>query len=140
MRSDADANWADGIAAPLREMLDSGASDDDLDRFLCARRDGDEELAQMLHSEPQRPALSAVQASSASYVEMSLTRIRVAAIKPVVNQLPVQDLVLYIRFVNCASELLVEAHACSAVWESQSVVEAAAGSLQQAALEWLKAR
>jgi len=137
MSSSVDASWTDGIARPLYEMLDRGASNDDIDRFLGASRDGDVGRARRLFSEAGQLGASSKLESS---VEIALKGIRVAALRPVVNELTAQELLYYIDFVNRASELLVETHTDEAIWARHAVVEAAGSSLRQAALEWLRGR
>lgn len=140
MSSSVDASWADGIAKPLYEMLDRGASNDEIDRFLGASRDGDVETARRLFSEAGRYAPSGTSLRPESSARIALKGVRVAALRPIVNELTAQELVYYIHFVNRASELLVEAHADEAIWASHAVVEAAGSSLRQAALKWMRRR
>lgn len=140
MSSSAEAHWTDGIAKPIYEMLDRGASNEEIDRFLRARRAGDLESAQLVLSEVERPAPSRASSRPASPAGIALMGIRVAALRPVVNELTAQELLHYIDFVSRASTLLVEAHADVAVWENRAAVHAAGSSLSQAALKWLRRR
>ena len=140
MSSSAETHWTDGIATPVFEMFDRGASDEDVDRFLRARRDGDVKLARMLLSEVGRLAPSVASSRPVSSAEIALQEIRVAALRPVVNELTAQELLHYIDFVIRASELLVEAHADGAIWASHAAVQTAGSSLRLAALEWLRRR
>jgi len=140
MISSAHASWADGIATPVYEMLDRGASNDDIDRYLRARQGGDVELARRIHSEAGRsPRLRASSRldSSAAIASRDIT---VAALRPVVNELTAQELQYYVYFVKRASELLVETHDEESIWASPTVVEAAGSSLGQSALNWLRSR
>jgi hypothetical protein len=139
MSSPAEAHWTDGIATPVYQMFDKGASNEDVDRFLRARQDGDLELAQRLLSEAGWLAQPGAPSRTESSARMALQDIMVAALRPVVNELTAQELLNYIAFVSRASELLVE-HADEAVWESHAVVQAAGSSLRQAALKWLSGR
>ena len=108
MSSPAEARWTDGLATPVYEMFDRGASNEDVDRFLRAHQDGDLELAQRLLSEAGRLAQPGASSRLESSSRMALQGIMVAAFRPVVNELTAQELLNYIAFVSHASELLVE--------------------------------
>jgi hypothetical protein len=136
----ADPNWTKGIAKPLRELLEGGASDDDLDRFLCAHRDGDVELAQTLLSATRLVTQATTPAHSGLSTATALANLRTAALRPVVNDLTAQELHFYVHFVIYASELLVANHPDDAMWTSGAVIEAAAASLKQAALDTMRTR
>ena len=140
MSSPAEARWTDGLATPVYEMFDRGASNEHVDRFLRAHQDGDLELAQRILSEAGRLGQPGASSKPESSARMALQGIMVAALRPVVNELTAQELLNYFAFVSRASELLVEAHADEAVWSSHAVVEAAGSSLGQAALKWLRGR
>jgi hypothetical protein len=138
MSSSADAGWAEGVAPLVFEMLDNGASDDDVERFLRARQDGDTELSLRLQSEAARVARPSSTSRLDSSTVIASRGITVAALRPVVNELTAQELQYYIYFVQHASKLLVETHAEESIWASPAVVEAAGSSLRQAALKWLR--
>ena len=132
-------DWTKGIAKLLRDLLDSGASDDDLDRFISAQRDGNVELVEALLSTARQINAPAVRRCSESGVEATLARIRVAALRPVVNDLTAQELHFYIHFVIHASKILVAQQSDEAMWDSRAVVEAAAASLKRAAFDSMRA-
>ena len=138
MSSSTDAGWAEGVAPLVFEMLDNGASDDELDRFLRARQDGDTELSLQLQLEAGRLARPSSNSRPDSSTVIASRGITVAALRPVVDELTAQELQYYIYFVQHASKLLVETHAEESIWASPAVVEAAGSSLRQAALKWLR--
>lgn len=139
MHEPAKRDWSSGTSQELRVLLESGASNADLDLLIQARRDGRLDVAQrLLLSTCQRPS-SGSRANSYSVDDQALVSLRVAALRPVVNRLSAQELLRYIRFVHLASELLVEARVDDPFWGSESAVAAAATSLSQSALASLQA-
>lgn len=131
----ADPDWIKGAVEGLRKLLDGGASDDELDRFVTACRAGDVETTQALLS----GAVFKVRLTDAykdkTGTEAAVWRLRVAALRPVVNQLSARDLHRFIRFVVHASSALVQTHPDEWLWSTHAAVEAAASCLRQAALE-----
>lgn len=138
MRKVAAWDWTNGISRQLRVLLDSGASNDDLDLYIQARRGGRTEAAQPLLSSTTREPTSGARAGPCGGDDQALMNLRVAALRPVVNRLSSHDLLRYIHFVHLASQLLVEARGDDPFWRSESAIAAAATSLTQSALESLK--
>lgn len=112
-------------------MAMAGAPDAVLQSFIDARRRGDADLATRLLSqypEPKGPA------ASLSVVE----RLRVAALRPVVNSLDAHALYAYVSILwpltDHASRDAVDPRS----WESAAFVETLAQRLMHAALEQLQ--
>lgn len=112
-------------------MAMAGAPDAVLQSFIDARRRGDADLATRLLSqypEPKGPA------ASLSAVE----RLRVAALRPVVNSLDPHALYAYVSILwpltDHASRNAVDPRS----WESAAFVESLAQRLMHAALEQLQ--
>lgn len=123
--------WADGIAAPIRELLASGAPDAVVDKFIRARQEGDEELADQVLSSATQTAL----AEGGPY--LALTRLRIAALRPVVKTMTPQELLRYFLFVQHASERMAETHSGEAFWTSSSALDAAGKSLARTWLDFI---
>lgn len=133
-------DWADGIAKPVRELLDGGASDEHIERFIGARREGRLDLAREIFLSAAQRASDGVPLNSERCVNINLQKLIVAALRPVVNSLPTEQLHRYVHFVHQAAELLIESHQDRSIWESKASLEAAASSLGQAGLKFLNAR
>jgi len=124
-------DWTDGIAAPLRELLASGAPDDVVDKFIRARQEGDEVLADQVLSAATQPV------STEREPCWALTRLRVAALRPVVMNMTPQELLRYFLFVQHASERMAETHPGEAFWMSSSALDAAGKSLARVWLDFI---
>lgn len=124
-------DWTDGIAAPLRELLASGAPDDVVDKFIRARQEGDEVLADQVLSAATQPV------SAEGEAGWALTRLRVAALRPVVMSMTPQELLRYFLFVQHASERMAETHPGEAFWTSSSALDAAGKSLARVWLDFI---
>ncbi|MBS0304129.1 MAG: hypothetical protein JSR43_01930 [Proteobacteria bacterium] len=125
-------DWVAGIADEVRRLALAGVSDGVLQAFIDARRRGDTELAASLlslaahRSPPTAPAMTA------------LERLRVAALRPVVNSLDAHALYAYVSILwpltDHASRNAVDPRS----WESAAFVETLAHGLMHAALEQLQ--
>ena len=124
-------DWADGIAAPIRELLASGAPDAVVDKFIRAWQDGDEELADQVLS----AATQTVLAEGGPY--QALTRLRIAALRPAVKTMTPHELLRYFLFVQHASERMAETHPGEAFWTSSSALDAAGKSLARTWLDFI---
>lgn len=123
--------WPTGLSDELRRMAMAGAPDAVLQSFIDARRRGDADLATRLLSQYPQPNGPA---ESLSGVE----RLRVAALRPVVNSLDTQTLYAYVSILwpltDHASRNAVDPKS----WENEAFVETLAHSLMHDALEQLQ--
>lgn len=116
------------IESDLRRMALSGASDDSLRSFIDARRSGDIDLAKRL--------LSVAHDAPASPVALTpLERLRVAALKPLVNTLDAHMLYSYIRIVWPLTDQFVRDHRYPSQWTNDTFVDSIAHSLMSVALQ-----
>lgn len=129
-------DWADGIAAAIRELLASGAPDAVVDNFIRARQDGDEELADRLLSAATQTGMAAGGPYSCEGNIRALTNLRVAALRPVVNSMSAEELFRYFLFVQHTSERMAETQAGEAFWRSRSALDAVGKSLARAWLDF----
>ena len=116
----------------LRRMAMAGASDDALQQFIAARRRRDTELANRLLTQFQTP-------SGPTHAPTPLQRLRVAALRPVVNSLEAQALYSYICILWPLSDQAVRTTVEPTCWENDSFVASIADSLMHVALEHLQA-
>ena len=124
-------DWSGSVEDELRRMAMAGASDDVLQQFITARRRGDTELANRLLTQFQTPS-SPVPATT------PLQRLRVAALRPVVNSLEAQALYSYIGILWPLSDQAIRTTVEPTCWASDSFVDAIADSLMRVALEYVQ--
>lgn len=125
MTSDA---WKVGIEDDLRRMALAGASDDQLRCFVDARRRGDIGLADRLMSLAQKTPADPVALTP-------LQRLRVAALRPLVNSLEAHALYAYIGILWPLTEKLVREHQDLSQWANDTFVESLAQGLVFVVLE-----
>ena len=75
-------DWATGISELLGQLIEKGANEDELTRFVEARRAGDTELADRILSEPSVPRVLPVTSDLGSALDDVLLQVRVVALKP----------------------------------------------------------
>lgn len=127
-------DWVTGIADDVRRLALAGVSDGVLQAFIDARRLGDTELAASLlrlaahRFLPTAPAMTA------------LERLRLAALRPVVNSLDAHTLYAYVSILWPLTDHASRNEVDSRCWDSEAFVETLAHSLMHAALEQLQPR
>lgn len=135
MLENAIEDWATGICRPLYQLVDDCADDETLERFIKARKAGDAGLAnQILASSRPSPPVDQTPDLSPE-LDGVLGQLRVAALKPVVNQLDVRRLHQYIYDVWHLSEHVVRANKDESFWSAEPVIEAVAEVVMRFALE-----
>lgn len=109
----------------------AGAPDEVLQSFIGARRSGNADLAARLLSQYQRaqapsPCLTAVQ------------RLRVAALRPVVNSLDAHTLYAFVGIIWPLTDHASRSDVDPSCWESSAFVDELAHRLMHTALEQLQ--
>jgi len=137
MSDDANVDWATGLSQLIQQLASEGASDEMINRYIEARRTGDSGLATRILDEPRSPG-SAHAKQEESAVERALKNIRIAALRPEVNQLKGPSLLQYVLFVVELSEQIVKLVPDEALWESTAVTATVAQHVRNAAMEWLQ--
>ena len=123
--------WPVGIEDDLRRMALAGATDEELQLFIDARRRGDTGLANRL--------MSLAQEAPAHPVALThLQRLRVAALKPVVNSLEAHSLYAYIGILWPLSDKLAQDHQDPSQWANDTFVDSIAQSLVFVVLEHMQ--
>ena len=122
-------DWVVGIAEDVRRLALAGVSDEVLQAFIDARRRGDTELAARLLS------LAAHRSHSTAPAMTAMERLRVAALRPVVNSLDPPTLYAYVGILWPLSDEVVRSHEDPRHWTSEAFVEAIAQRLMHVALE-----
>ena len=127
------ADWADGISPCLRQLISAGADDNEISRYLRAMSTGDNKSASKI--------LNRAQAMSAPHDSLSidsiLNRVRVAAIKPVVNSLDASLLQHYIQLMQEVSGAVVQKLKDEPFWSVDAAVAAVAEVVRRACLDLL---
>lgn len=127
-------DWVASIANDVRRMGLAGTSEDVLQAFIDSRRRGDNERAESILSlslqqvHPPRPAMT------------SVDKLRVAALRPVVNAIDSSTLYSYIGIVWPITEEIVRGHEDPTHWAHESFVDAIAQSLVRVVLEHLQVK
>ena len=115
------ADWADGISPCLRQLISAGADDNEISRYLRATSTGDNKSASKI--------LNRAQAMSAPHDSLSidsiLNRVRVAAIKPVVNSLDAPLLQHYMQHMLEVSGAVVQKLKDEPFWSVDAAVASA---------------
>ena len=137
MSDDANVDWAASLSQRVRQLASEGASNEMIDRYMEARRTGDSVLATRILEEPRSPGPAQTNQED-SAVERALKNIRIAALRPEVNQLKGPSLLRYVLFVMELSEQLVKLRPEEALWESTAVTATVAQYVRNAAMEWLQ--
>jgi hypothetical protein len=122
-----------GIEADLRRMALAGASDDVLQSFVDARRRGDTDLADRLLALTQDPF-----GPTPAPALTPLQRLRVAALRPVVNSLDTHVLYSYVRILWPLSDQIVRSYQDPNHWASDTFVDSIAQSLMRVTLEHIQ--
>lgn len=110
----------------------AGATDDVLQAFIDSRRRGDSDHAECMLKQAQqqcrspRPALTPVE------------KLRVAALRPVVNAIDSSTLYSYIGIIWPITEEIVRSHENPEHWSNDSFVDAIAQSLVRVAMDQLQ--
>ena len=112
----------------LRRMALAGASDEELQEFINARRCGNVEHANRMLVQFQTPA-------PPSPALTPLERLRVAALRPVVNRLDAQALYAYICILWPITEQALGTTVEPTCWASDTFVDSIADSLMRVVLQ-----
>lgn len=127
------ADWADGISPCLRQLISAGADDNEISQYLHATSTGDNESASKI--------LTRAQAMAATHDSLSidsiLNRVRIAAIKPVVNSLDAPLLQHYMRHMLHISGAVVQKLKDEPFWSVDAAVGAVADVIRRACLDLL---
>jgi hypothetical protein len=119
------------IEDDLRRMALAGATDDELQSFVDARRRGDTELVDRL--------MSLAHVAPADPVALTpLQRLRVAALRPLVNSLDAHALYAYIGVLWPLTDQLVQDHQDPSQWANDTFVDSIARSLMRVALKHIQ--
>lgn len=134
MSNSSDEDWASGASRTVRWMIAHEATDDEVDRYLLARRTGNDHVGRtILRTLEQRPAFEHSDAENTA-PDDRLSRLRVAALKPVVNRMSATDLQRYVLAVWRLSEQVVVA--CEDhQWNDGATFEAIAALVVEQALK-----
>ncbi len=139
MTDGADVDWATGLSQRVQQLACEGASHEQIDRFIHAKRNGDSQLVARILAEPRTSCLTKQTRDDSAY-ESALMSIRIAALRPEVNQLQGPILLDYVLFVLEMSEQVVKARSDDRYWESKSVIVEVAQYIRDSAIEWLRSR
>ena len=139
MTDGADVDWATGLSQRVKKLAREGASHEQIDRFIHAKRIGDSRLAAQILAEPRALRLAKPTRAESAY-ERALTSIRIAALRPEVNQLQGPLLLDYVLFVMEMSEQTVKALPDESYWDSKSAAAKVAQHIRNSAIEWLRGR
>lgn len=112
-----------GVPGPLRALLDRGASDEELIRYLQNRKRDGQSLAHRIIRVPSTGKHARL--GDETYLDGVLKRLIVHALKPVVNALEPNALFQYVMNVLHISEQLVKAHNDEAMWSTDESIAAA---------------
>jgi len=112
-----------GVPGPLRALLDSGASDEELIRYLQKKKRDGQTLAHRIISVPSIGKYA--RSGNETYLDSVLKRLITHALKPVVNALEPDALFQYVMNVLHISEQLVKAHNDEAMWSTDESIVAA---------------
>ena len=131
-------DWATGISELLGQLIEKGADDDELTRFVEARRAGDSELADRILNEPSVPRVLPVASDLGSALDDALLQVRVVALKPFAKTTDSLWLYRYIEIMCRLSEGVVKALRDEPFWSSKQSVQAVGEVIRRSALEQLK--
>lgn len=127
------ADWADGISPCLRQLISAGADDSEISRYLHAMSTGDNRSASKI--------LKRARAMAAPHDPLSidsiLNRVRVAAIKPVVNSLDATLLQHYMQHMLQISGAVVQKLKDEPFWSVDAAVGAVADVVRRACMDLL---
>ena len=131
-------DWATGISELLGQLIEKGADENQLTRFVEARRAGDTELADRILSEPSVPRVLPVASDLGSALDDVLLQVRVVALKPFVKTTDSQWLYRYVEIMCRLSEGVVKTLRDEPFWSSKQSVQAVGEVIRRFALEQLK--
>lgn len=127
-------DWAAGIAGSLRQLLDAGANDDELWRFIQARLSGDDYAANLVLTSTRSARLESVPSDLGYELDAVVDRLTVAALRPVVNVLDVRLLRQFVHDVWHLSEHIVRTTEGESYWSHSTYVCAIADVVRRLAL------
>lgn len=118
MPSEVSEVWATGISEPLRALLDSGASDEELIRCLQSGKRGGQSLAHRFIAAPHCDEDS--KPDPGDYLDSVMERLIVLALRPVVNSLEPTALFQYVQNVLHIAGHLVSSLRNETFWSVDS--------------------
>jgi hypothetical protein len=131
-------DWAAGIAGSLRQLLDAGANDDELWRFIQARHSGDDHAANLVLASTRSTRQESMPSDLGYELDAVVNQLTVAALRPVVNVLDVRLLRQYVHDVQLLSEHIVRTTEGESYWLHESYVATMAEVVRRIALDRAK--
>jgi len=131
-------HWVTGTSQCLRRLIADGADNEELQRFLDAKRAGDcEVIEQVINRKRTTPKASWSTGSEDEILQL----VRVAAIKPVVNSLDVPTLYRFIQLALQLSRTVVSAakEEEGPIFSSAETTESLARIVFEVSMEHLRA-
>ena len=128
-------DWAEGIALPLRQLVDAGANDDELGRFIQARQSGDDYGANLVLNSTRSARLESTPSDLGYELDAVVNRLTVAALRPVINVLDVRLLHQYVHDVRHLSEHIVRTTEGKNYGSYESYIRAVADVVRRLALD-----
>lgn len=128
-------DWATGISYPLYQLAAAGADDDELERFLDARKRGDIERAARILSAPREPRAPPAVSDLGPELDDVLRRVHIAALRQAVNDIDVRLLQRYIELVWHVSNHVVTALKDAPFWSSERAIVAVGCVVAKVALD-----
>ena len=135
MPSTTPIDWATGISHPLYQLAAAGADDDELERFLDARKRGDIERAARILSAPREARAPPPVSDLGPELDDVLQRVKIAALRQVVNDIDVRLLHRYIELVWHVSKHVVTALKDAPFWSSERAILAVGNVVSKVALD-----
>lgn len=120
---DAD-DWALGIAQPLRQLAYSGADDQELERYVSARRTGDADQALRILNAVRPSPASLHAADPLAAPSDPLVRVATVALSRAVNEIDARLLTRYAEIVWHVSAHVVGALKSEPFWPNERAVDA----------------
>lgn len=128
-------DWAVGLAKPLRQLIDDGANDDELWQFIQAKQKGDDYGANLILNKTRLERLESMPSDPGYEHAAVVTRLTVAALRPMVNVLDVRLLYQYVHDVWHLAELVVRTTEGESYWSHESYIRAIADVIRRLAID-----
>lgn len=128
-------DWASGISQPLRKLAFDGAGDQELERFVDARKRGDSEEAARILNARRTPRAPPPVSELGAELDDVLYRLRIAALRQVVNDIDVRLLQPYMEVVWHVSKHVVTALKHEPFWSNDRAVIAVGNVVAKFALD-----
>lgn len=128
-------DWASGISRPLRKLAFDGADDQELEQFVHARKRGDSDEAARILNTPRMPPAPRPVSEIGAELDEVLYRVRITALRQVVNDIDVRLLQRYMEVVWHVSEQVVTALKQEPFWSIDRAVIAVGNVVAKSALD-----